>query len=1238
MRTLFPGECGIPRILCITLLSTLVGEGRLLAASENGPTITSVVLNGITKTGARLFWDTSEPIQSAALLYGTTNEYGQISQVQIGHGPAIHVSWFLSGLRPSTTYHVCPSSVNGDGQASICDGTTNDFTFTTLPATQAPDDPIPPQPVDTSLPLQTGRTWNIPANNCNDPQSGLQVTLDNAQLGDTIVIPAGTECIGTYIFPNKTSGSGWIVVRTSTPDSQLPLATRVTPSKASLLATIEPSRIAPMQFNGLAGGKPSGCTPGTLWWNAVSSTFDLAQCNSDGASYTQLIPTVGDTLPATCTVGQWFQLATAPLLTSGHWCISPNHYANIDMTYNGGTEQTAALQLGNGAHHYRFIGINVAPLPTPVAETGYWDLQQSLIATDATTHDITFDRMYIHGLDYPHRVWFGIKLAGSNMAIIDSWLDKLNRAADAENEVNTMAVYLSQNAGPGKITNNYINAIGISLFFSDEGGIDSTYHDFTISGNTFYKGDKYRLGSPSSDGHFYYNRHHLELKHGVRFAITNNIFQAGFANKNQGAAIMLTPRPSDVTYPIPGATNNPYNTTQVADILIENNLIDRSPTGIVITGHQDTSYNNDGGQLLVTQRVKINNNIFRRIDGNLTSDPTMVTPSGNVLQISMAPEDVKITHNTVYRNTGPAPYFLWFEDGDPKGSGLLVRDNIYYSVSNSGGLTASGSPGGTYALDEAWGGCDTAWEFDHNFALGDSFPVWTYPPENVFETNEADFAFANAVTGDFRLRSNSVYKGMASDGSDPGVNYATFPLIYTDSSAQGILAAGQYYGPVTITLTPALSPASVTITYYQIDNGPLMSYTGSFQITGIGIHTLTYFSVNSAGQSEDSKTMTISIRTNTAGFEYVPMNSCQVFDTRSTGGELGNWEVRTFSPSNSICGIPTSAVAYSLDVIAEPKAPLGNLSILTTGSPWPSVLTFNSTDGRTKSNSAIVPAGTPGEELSVRADQGTDVQVSVNGYFVEKGQSALGLSFYPVAPCRLIDTRDSNLSMGRSYVRAGTTLSFAVTASNCGIPANAQAYVINTTAYPRQEGSNEVTVWPAGAKQPLNPTLVSNDGVPVAVPTIVRAGTWGRLSAQPSKDADIAIDITGYFAPPSSDGLYYFPTTRCSASNSGTVFVGALDINLVGPDSACDSSELGTSSLSRYVVVNATEVPMLSSSPTTLFASDEQRPSSAMLTSFDGNIPSSMAILPVEGNKVHVSASNPISILLDISGYFAPAK
>src|SRR5262249_4788663 len=85
------------------------------------------------------------------------------------------------------------------------------------PATGAAGAPpeLPRVVVDTKYVPPTGQVIAVPAG------GDFQAAIDRAKPGDVITLQAGATYTGTFTLPAKT-GSGWIVIRTSAPDSSLP--------------------------------------------------------------------------------------------------------------------------------------------------------------------------------------------------------------------------------------------------------------------------------------------------------------------------------------------------------------------------------------------------------------------------------------------------------------------------------------------------------------------------------------------------------------------------------------------------------------------------------------------------------------------------------------------------------------------------------------------------------------------------------------------------------------------------------------------------------------------------------------------------------------------------------------------------------------------------------------------------------------------------------------------------------
>ena len=98
---------------------------------------------------------------------------------------------------------------------------------------------LPQVSVDTTFPVQTGLTIDVAAG------GDLQGALDKAQPGDTVRLAAGATFSGSFTLPAKT-GTGWIVIRTSAPDTSLPpQRTRISPSYAAIMPKVIASSSSP---------------------------------------------------------------------------------------------------------------------------------------------------------------------------------------------------------------------------------------------------------------------------------------------------------------------------------------------------------------------------------------------------------------------------------------------------------------------------------------------------------------------------------------------------------------------------------------------------------------------------------------------------------------------------------------------------------------------------------------------------------------------------------------------------------------------------------------------------------------------------------------------------------------------------------------------------------------------------------------------------------------------------------
>jgi hypothetical protein len=241
---------------------------------------------------------------------------------------------------------------------------------------------------------------------------------------------------------------------------------------------------------------------------------------------------------------------------------------------------------------------------------------------------------------------------------------------------------------------------------------------------------------------------------------------------------------------------------------------------------------------------------------------------------------------------------------------------------------------------------------------------------------------------------------------------------------------------------------------------------------------------------------------------FYPLPPCRIADTRNATAPLGGpslaaQSTRSFPILASSCGVPASAQAYSLNFAAVPSGSLGFLTAWPAGQSKPLVASLNDPTGTVLANAVVVPAGTGGA-VNVSTTDNTDLVIDINGYFAPQGPG--GLSLYTMAPCRVLDSR---LPAGTPPF--STTRDVNVTASPCGVPATAQAFVFNATVVP-PGFLGYVTMWPQGQAQPLAATLNAYDGAITNNMAIVPT-TTGSVSVSPSAPTHLVLDIFGYFAP-----------------------------------------------------------------------------------------------------------------------------
>lgn len=197
-------------------------------------------------------------------------------------------------------------------------------------------------------------------------------------------------------------------------------------------------------------------------------------------------------------------------------------------------------------------------------------------------------------------------------------------------------------------------------------------------------------------------------------------------------------------------------------------------------------------------------------------------------------------------------------------------------------------------------------------------------------------------------------------------------------------------------------------------------------------------------------------------------------------------------------------MAFSMNFTVAPHVHgqrLGYLTVWPEGSPQPLVSTLNNPTGTVVANAGIVPQGL-NRGISVFAYDDTDLIVDINGYFGPPGQG--GYSFYPVAPCRVYDSRNQGPLIGGFYL--------SVDFSPCSPPRESTAFVLNATVVPVNGPMGYLSLWPDGGQQPVVSTLNAYDGLITSNMAMV-PNLNGDIDGYVDGLTHLILDISGYFAP-----------------------------------------------------------------------------------------------------------------------------
>jgi len=381
---------------------------------------------------------------------------------------------------------------------------------------------------------------------------------------------------------------------------------------------------------------------------------------------------------------------------------------------NGSVISTAV-----GAHHYRFVGVEISPTPTNNGnETSLVNvvlLGDQPRSMDDMPHHIIFDRCYIHG-DAAVGSRRGIAMNSAYTAVVDSYFSDF-KLVDRD----TQAIAGWGGSGPYRISNNYLEASGENILF---GGADPAIRglvpsDIEVIGNHFAKPLAWRIGDPAYSGIPFSVKNLFELKNARRVLVDGNVFEYNWPHSQNGFAILFTVRNQDGSAPW----------SLIEDVSFTNNVLRHIGSGINILGHDDAY---PSGQ---TRRILIENNLFENVGGEWGN--------GRLFQMLDGADDVAIVNNTAFNTEnvimaeGRSHYRFVFD------SNIVVHNDF--------GIIGVDYTMGSTSLNRYFPSAAVT----NNVMIGGRGRF--YPDGNHFPSSIRDIGFTDVQAGDFRLGLESPY-------------------------------------------------------------------------------------------------------------------------------------------------------------------------------------------------------------------------------------------------------------------------------------------------------------------------------------------------------------------------------------------------------------------------------------------------------------------------------------------------
>jgi hypothetical protein len=392
--------------------------------------------------------------------------------------------------------------------------------------------------------------------------------------------------------------------------------------------------------------------------------------------------------------------------------ISPSHARLMPKLISWKGEGVVVAE--KGAHHFRFIGIEVTPYEDTYLYSLMWFGNNRERTIEELPHHIIVDRCYLHG-DPKKGSRRGVALNGRHLAVIDSYLSDFKEVGG-----DSQAILGWGGAGPFKIANNYLEGAGENVMFGggDPFIKDLVPADIEVRGNHMAKPLRWKKNEPMFEGTPWTVKNIFELKNARRVVVEGNVLEYSWEEAQSGFAVLFTVRNQDGRAPW----------SVVEDVRFSNNIIRHSGSGLTLMGHDN---NRPRDQSQETKRILIRNNLWEDIGGGRWGG------RGILFQMVEGTSDVSIE-----RNTGFQQGYTLFSMGPPH-KRFTFKGNI--APHNEYGLFGNDVGVGTAALEAYF---PDAVVTENVLPGGDER---RYPPGNLFPDSMDAVPFADRNAGNYRM-------------------------------------------------------------------------------------------------------------------------------------------------------------------------------------------------------------------------------------------------------------------------------------------------------------------------------------------------------------------------------------------------------------------------------------------------------------------------------------------------------